>query len=99
MSSVRNFLGRHSGRVVVLLYAIVWLAGAVLLASCSTVTADNFNQGDASEQRFRQDTAACEMVGDEHRSVDIALWGNPVSYNRLFDECMRSKGYTRKVKT
>lgn len=94
----RNWFHNNGGRIALAVYAVVWIAGALLLFGCTpTATLKDYDRGDAPEPQFTRDAAACEQTGDEHRSVDIALWGAPVSYNRLFDDCMRAKGYARKT--
>lgn len=94
---MRAFVQRNLGYILLPVYAVFYMSVWLWLTGCTTIAAKDFDHGSSSDQQFAKDAAGCEMVGDEHRSVDIALWGAPVSYNRLFDECMRSKGYARKI--
>lgn len=96
MLSIRNFIVKNGGYVTLAIYAVIWCAGLLWFSGCTTIP-HVFDRGDVPVQQFNKDAAACEMAGEEHRSVDIALWGFPASFDRIYDTCMRSKGYARKT--
>lgn len=64
-----------------------------LLCACTSTGGDY--RGAKSE-----DIAACELEGEKARTMGgyeglVGLAGYYESYNRVFDACMRSKGYQR----
>jgi hypothetical protein len=50
---------------------------------------ENYTSGGAPDEQFETDSAACEREAEEK------VHGGTAHYNRLFDSCMRLKGYRR----
>jgi hypothetical protein len=78
--------------------AIVVLAA--VLAGCASYKAGDYRHTDPDEQ-FARESAGCEMAGEQSRTSGgygglTGVASRSESYNRVFDACMRSKGYTRK---
>jgi len=73
-----------------------------LLAGCAMgPDLADYRRGKATLEQFEMDGAACEMAGEQRRSMDgmgglagIAQYHG--SFDRVFDACMRSKGYRRR---
>lgn len=66
---------------------IIGLAALCALAGCVRGQGD-YLQGEASQSRFDKDSVACELDGHEHAS-------EPMHYERVYDACMRARGYER----
>lgn len=79
---------------------------AVLLSACASFSnfrAEDYDRRDTPESQFVKDSAACELEGEKSRSTgSMGGMAGVASYyetfNRVFDACMRSKGYRRKAK-
>ena len=69
-------------------YSVLFL----VLSSCSTLSASDFqNKGTPASD---SDAAACEMAANAYSGS--AGWAVKSSeYNKQYDACMRSKGYSR----
>lgn len=70
------------------------------LAGCASYKAGDYRHADSDEQ-FARESAACEMAGEQSRTTGgygglTGIASRSESYGRVFDACMRSKGYTRK---
>lgn len=68
-----------------------------LIVSCSTLKPVDYDRGEDSITEFNKNSASCEF--ETHKRYDPSFW-NDDSYSRhnsLFDSCMRSKGYSKKV--
>lgn len=73
----------------------------VLLTSCSTLKVTDYDQGAAPQDQFEREAAACEMEASRSQSMDgmgglAGITSYYESYDRVFDPCMRSKGYKKK---
>jgi hypothetical protein len=51
---------------------------------------ENYTPGSATYEQFERDSAVCELESEEK------VRGGTAHYNRLFDACMRLKGYARR---
>ena len=80
------------------------LSALLLLTACASFrsqTSSDFDRGNTPIDQFTRESAACEADGEKRRSMDglgglagiAQMYG---SFNRVYDACMRSKGYTRK---
>src|SRR4051812_49101365 len=67
-----------------------------LASSCaSTLHGSDFKRDFATETDVNKDQAACDMEAVKYaRGAGWAVYGG--QYNRMFDSCMRSKGYDRR---
>lgn len=81
--------------------SIAILALAVSLVACASQPAGDYLIGDALPETFEQQAADCEMRAEQSRTMygmggfaGIAAYYG--SYNRVFDACMRAKGFHRK---
>ena len=73
-----------------ILYTLAFLA----LSSCAHTAADYYREG-VTEEDLAKDSAACEMAAESHANGAGAFVRSGI-YNKMFDPCMRSKGYKRK---
>jgi len=73
----------------------------IFLAACSSMTArtaKDYDRGNAPDAKFAKDTESCEKQAAAHQKE----FGNgPYDqlrgpYNRMYDMCMQSSGYTLK---
>jgi hypothetical protein len=76
-------------------------AVAVSVAACSSMraySADDYERGAATSEQYYRDSRACEKQADAHGNEHGYGPYDPTNgaYNRMFDACMRSSGYTRK---
>lgn len=77
-------------------------AAALALAACAgNLRADSFDPGAAPPAQFQRDSALCEMEGEKNRSTGgygglIAVSLYYETFNKVYDACMRSKGYARR---
>lgn len=70
---------------------------ALLLTGCASTAKEYAGSG----QQFDQDAAFCEFEGEKSRSgggYDAMIGGiyYTESFNRVFDACMRMKGYAHR---
>jgi hypothetical protein len=77
------------------------LAAAMGLAACSSMraySADEYDRGAATSEQYYRDSRACEKQAEAHGNEHGFGPYDPTNgaYNRMFDACMRSSGYTRK---
>lgn len=81
--------------VLVLVFAICGCS------SFSNRTIADYDPMTASQKQFAMDSAWCEMEGEKSRTMDgmgglAGIASHYESFNRVYDACMRSKGYPRK---
>lgn len=74
---------------------------ALLLAGCATAGPANYEPGKVAPEQFARDSAACEMAAAQSQTMGgytgaMAVASYYDSYNRVYDPCMRAKGYARK---
>ena len=82
----------------------LFLIGLLVLGGCSSFseeTSDAFAPGTASPEQFSRDSAACEMSAGGRQSMDgmggmAGIAQYYASYNKVYDPCMRAKGYQHK---
>jgi outer membrane biogenesis lipoprotein LolB len=77
---------------------LVLAAVAVLLGGCVSMTARtaaDYDRGSAAEQKFQSDAAGCAKEAEAHQKEFGYGPYDPTRgpYNRLYDACMRSRGY------
>ena len=70
-------------------------------ASLSNLDSEAFQQGDIQKKQFITDSAQCEMEGEKNRTMGglgglAGVMSSYETFNRVYDACMRSKGYSRK---
>lgn len=73
---------------------------SLVLIGCSTLKVQDYNRGQTPESQFQREAADCEMKGEQSRTNGgyggIAGSSEYLeSFNRVFDACMRSKGYSK----
>jgi hypothetical protein len=73
---------------------------ALVIAACAAgprTTAD-YDKGSATESQFRKDAAACEKQAEASGKEFGYGPYDPThgAYDRMYDMCMRSSGYSRK---
>jgi hypothetical protein len=71
---------------------------AVIGAGCSSMTARtaaDYDRGSSPEARFQSDAATCAKEAEAHQKEFGYGPYDPSRgpYNRLYDACMRSRGY------
>lgn len=74
---------------------------ALLVAGCASHAPPVFDRGPTPPDIFARESAACEMSGESSRTTGglpgiFGAMSYEDSFNRVYDACMRSKGYTRK---
>jgi hypothetical protein len=77
------------------------LGAVVAVAACSSMraySADDYDRGAATSERYYRDSRACDKQAEAHGNEHGFGPYDPTNgaYNRMFDACMRSSGYTRK---
>jgi uncharacterized protein YceK len=80
------------------------LAHSFAISGCSSFsnrTSADYDPVSATQQQFAMDSAWCELEGEKSRSTDgmgglAGIASHYESFNRVYDACMRSKGYPRK---
>ena len=85
----------------IILRALAAIAAAVALAACSTITASTsaqYDRGSVPEAQFQKDADSCAKEAEAHQKEFGYGQYDPTRgpYNRLYDACMRSRGYQRK---
>jgi hypothetical protein len=84
-------------------YLIVFAVAATTLgcASMKAYTADDYDRGGATSEKYYKDSRACDKQAEAHGKEHGYGPYDPTAgaYNRMFDACMRSSGYTRKAPT
>ena len=70
-------------------------------ASFSNLDSSAFEKGDIPDKQFTTESAQCEMEGEKSRSVGgmgglAGMASYYETFNRVYDACMRAKGYNRK---
>lgn len=73
----------------------------LLLSSCSTLKSKDYEQGSIPQDQFDKDSASCEMEAAKNQSSDgmsgmAGIASLSETYDKVFDPCMRSKGYKKK---
>ncbi len=84
--------------ILISLISIASLSGCT---SFSNLDSSAFDKGAIPDKQFTTESAQCEMEGEKSRTMGGmgGLAGTSSYYetfNRVYDACMRSKGYTRK---
>jgi hypothetical protein len=77
------------------------IAAAIAVAACSTMTASTsaqYDRGSVAEAQFQKDAGSCAKEAEAHQKEFGYGQYDPTRgpYNRLYDACMRSRGYQRK---
>jgi len=89
-----GFVGRRRG--------LLLCSGTMLaLAACASLSprvATDYDRGTATESQFRKDASACEKQAEASGKEFGYGPYDPThgAYDRMFDMCMRTSGYTRK---
>jgi hypothetical protein len=70
-------------------------------ASFSNLDSSAFEKGNTLEKQFITDSAQCEMEGEKSRTMGgmgglAGIASYHETFNRVYDACMRAKGYARK---
>ncbi len=85
------------------MWKVIFGLSVLVLAGCasfSELRSEMYEQGGTSDNIFDRDSADCEMKGAENQSVGgmgglAGVASYYETYNRVYDACMRSKGYPR----
>ena len=89
-----------SKRVRGLRLLLVWAAATATLgcASMKAYTADDYDRGGATSEKYYKDSRACDKQSEAHGKEYGYGPYDPTAgaYNHMYDACMRSSGYTRK---
>jgi hypothetical protein len=93
-------IGATIGRRTLLALGAV-VAAAMGLAACGSMraySADDYDRDAATSEQYYRDSRACEKQAEAHGNEHGFGPYDPTNgaYNRMFDACMRSSGYTRK---
>jgi hypothetical protein len=96
-----RFMRRTSSLGSGVLRALVALAATVAAVGCASMkayTADDYDRGGASSEKYYKDSRACDKQAEAHGKEHGFGPYDPTNgaYNRMYDACMRSSGYTRK---
>ncbi len=83
------------------LRTLLVVGAALAAAACASMKAhsrDNFDRGNATSEKYYKDTRACDKQAEEHGKEHGFGPYDPTNaaYNRMFDACMASSGYTLK---
>ena len=83
------------------LRTVVAVGAALAVAACTSMKAhggDNYERGNANSEKFYKDTRACDKQAEAHGKEHGFGPYDPTNaaYNRMFDACMTSSGYTLK---
>ena len=79
------------------------VATALALAGCTSygaLTAADYDPGETSRSQFLDNSHMCEQQAEaDHKKFGMGpLDPSYATFNRMYDACMRSSGYTRKPK-
>lgn len=79
-------------------------AFGLALAGCTSygaLTAADYDAGDTPRTQFLSNAHMCEQQAEaDHKKFGMGpLDPSHATFNRMYDACMRSSGYTRKPKT
>ena len=82
-------------------YALLVVAVAMASVACSSMkayTADDYDRGGVTSEKYYKDSRACDKQAEAHGKEHGFGPYDPTNgaYNRMYDACMRSSGYTRK---
>jgi len=82
-------------------YILILAIAATSATGCSTLNRDDYSPGTADKDEFTRDAAKCEMIASQssHSGGMGGVAGSLSqrdTYDRVFDPCMRSKGYIKK---
>jgi hypothetical protein len=86
------------------IYMIIVIIFTVLSSSCasfSNLDSSAFARGDVPDRQLVMESAQCEMEGEKSRSMQgmgglAGIASHYETFNRVYDACMRAKGYMRK---
>jgi hypothetical protein len=83
------------------LRALVAVGAVLAVAACTSMKAhsgDNYERGNATSEKYYKDTRACDKQAEAHGKEHGFGPYDPTNaaYNRMFDACMASSGYTVK---
>jgi hypothetical protein len=70
--------------------------GLIFLFGCASASIDNYDRGGAAADQFERDGAACEMESIRAKAAQQDGWVAQSLGRKMFDACMRSKGYRAK---
>ena len=93
-----NARARKGTIILRTLFAVAAAFGAAACASMQAYTQDDYDRGAATSEQFYKASRACEKEAEAHGKEHGYGPYDPThgAYNRMFDACMRSNGYTRK---
>ena len=83
------------------LHTLIAIAAALATAACTSMKAysgDDYERGAATSEQFYKASRACDKEAEAHGKEHGFGPYDPThgAYNRMYDACMRSSGYTRK---
>jgi hypothetical protein len=83
------------------LYALIVVTTALAAVACNSMKAysqDDYERGAATSETYYKDSRACDKQAEAHGKEHGFGPYDPTNaaYNRMYDACMRSSGYTRK---
>ena len=84
-------------------HALQAIAAALALAGCASygaLTAADYDPGSTAHSQFLDNAHMCEQQAEaDHKKFGMGpLDPTYATFNRMYDACMRSSGYTRKPK-
>jgi len=87
----------RTSRLSTLLMLVAGIA-AVACSSMKAYTQDDYDRGGATSEKYYKDSRACDKQAEAHGKEHGFGPYDPTNgaYNRMYDACMRSSGYTRK---
>jgi len=94
--------GRHGRTGVIDLRPLIVFALTATTLGCTSMkayTADDYDRGGATSEKYYKDSRACDKQAEAHGKEHGYGPYDPTAgaYNRMYDACMRSSGYTRKT--
>ncbi len=101
LTATRKLDATIGQRALLAFGAVAAAAFAVSVAGCSSMrahSADDYDRGAATSEQYYRDSRACDKQAEAHGNEHGLGPYDPTNgaYNRMFDACMRSSGYTRK---
>ena len=83
--------------------SLIFFFTLLVLTSCtsfSELKSDMYMQAQSSNEKFSRESADCEMKGANKQTMGgmgglAGIASHYESYNKVYDACMRSKGFQR----
>ena len=96
-----QYKGKSAGMRATGLRPLFVLAACAMIFGCTSMkplTGDDFDRGGATSEKYYKDSRACDKQAEVHGKEHGYGPYDPTNaaYNRMYDACMRSSGYTRK---